>query len=181
MVNTNTIRVARVGTINEAHVRSSGPAVLSHKQNLATPSPFAGHRIRRRRRRRRVGRAVAAGVKTTMAGALLRSGGARLLFHDRPSTPRLLRLPEQPRTPPPSLLLPFLKQGLSRFSSAPVGPSPPLAKRNGLVSWYLGLLEARPVLTKGATAGFIFTAADVSSQVSYFSIFSELGWLRWDA
>lgn len=37
--------------------------------------------------------------------------------------------------------------------------------RNGFVNWYLGMLEARPVLTKSITAGVIFTAADISSQV----------------
>ncbi|KAL6643621.1 hypothetical protein ACP70R_018387 [Stipagrostis hirtigluma subsp. patula] len=35
----------------------------------------------------------------------------------------------------------------------------------GVVGWYLGLLEARPVLTKSVTAATIFTAADLSSQM----------------
>ncbi|KAK1317414.1 hypothetical protein QJS10_CPA05g01286 [Acorus calamus] len=35
----------------------------------------------------------------------------------------------------------------------------------GFVSWYLGMIESRPVLTKGITAGLIFIAADVSSQI----------------
>ena len=39
----------------------------------------------------------------------------------------------------------------------------------GVVGWYLGLLDARPVLTKSVTAAAIFTAADLSSQVGIFS------------
>ncbi|KAL6842012.1 hypothetical protein ACP4OV_027991 [Aristida adscensionis] len=35
----------------------------------------------------------------------------------------------------------------------------------GVVGWYLGLLDARPVLTKSVTAATIFTAADLSSQM----------------
>jgi protein Mpv17 len=35
----------------------------------------------------------------------------------------------------------------------------------GFVGWYLGLIEARPVLTKAVTAATIFTAADLTSQV----------------
>lgn len=41
-----------------------------------------------------------------------------------------------------------------------------VASRNGFVSWYLGMIEARPILTKSITSGAIFIAADVSSQVS---------------
>lgn len=33
------------------------------------------------------------------------------------------------------------------------------------MDWYLRMIEARPVLTKSVTAGAIFTAADVSSQM----------------
>lgn len=39
------------------------------------------------------------------------------------------------------------------------------SSRTGFVTWYLGMIESRPVITKGITAGIIFTAADVSSQV----------------
>nr|CAD1822608.1 unnamed protein product [Ananas comosus var. bracteatus] len=39
------------------------------------------------------------------------------------------------------------------------------ANRNGLVGWYLAMIESRPVLTKSLTAGAIFTAADASSQM----------------
>lgn len=56
--------------------------------------------------------------------------------------------------------------------------------RNGLISWYLGMIEARPVLTKSITAGVIFTAADVSSQVMTDSIMFVIFWaypfLRFD-
>ncbi|XP_058081151.1 uncharacterized protein LOC131229263 [Magnolia sinica] len=47
-------------------------------------------------------------------------------------------------------------------SELPPSVSP---KKIGLVGWYLGMIEARPVLTKGVTAGIIFTGADVSSQM----------------
>ncbi|XP_078173054.1 uncharacterized protein LOC144566886 [Carex rostrata] len=40
-----------------------------------------------------------------------------------------------------------------------------VSARSGFVSWYLGLIEARPILTKSITAGIIFTAADLSSQM----------------
>ncbi|XP_077216315.1 uncharacterized protein LOC143850912 isoform X2 [Tasmannia lanceolata] len=38
-------------------------------------------------------------------------------------------------------------------------------KSTGLVRWYLGMIESHPVLTKSLTAGFIFTVADISSQM----------------
>lgn len=44
--------------------------------------------------------------------------------------------------------------------------------RIGFVSWYLGMIEARPVLTKSLTAGSIFTAADLTSQVLLRTLFS---------
>ncbi|KAJ4775444.1 Peroxisomal membrane 22 kDa (Mpv17/PMP22) family protein [Rhynchospora pubera] len=40
-----------------------------------------------------------------------------------------------------------------------------VSARSGFVSWYLGMIEARPILTKSITAGVIFTAADFSSQM----------------
>ncbi|KAK4437999.1 hypothetical protein Salat_0134000 [Sesamum alatum] len=50
----------------------------------------------------------------------------------------------------------------SRFSSrASSSPSP---QKSGLVGWYLGMLETRPISTKSITAALIYTAADVSSQ-----------------
>jgi protein Mpv17 len=39
----------------------------------------------------------------------------------------------------------------------------------GVVGWYLGVLDARPVLTKSVTAAAIFTVADLSSQVGIVS------------
>ena len=35
----------------------------------------------------------------------------------------------------------------------------------GLVSWYLGMVKSRPIITKSITCAFIYTAADLSSQV----------------
>ncbi|KAI4295747.1 hypothetical protein L6164_035758 [Bauhinia variegata] len=34
----------------------------------------------------------------------------------------------------------------------------------GFVGWYLGMVKSHPILTKSATAAFIYTAADLSSQ-----------------
>ncbi|CDO97259.1 unnamed protein product [Coffea canephora] len=34
----------------------------------------------------------------------------------------------------------------------------------GLVSWYLGMVKSRPIITKSITCAFIYTAADLSSQ-----------------
>lgn len=34
----------------------------------------------------------------------------------------------------------------------------------GLVSWYLGMIKSRPIVTKSITSAFIYTAADLSSQ-----------------
>ncbi|KAL3538817.1 hypothetical protein ACH5RR_002183 [Cinchona calisaya] len=34
----------------------------------------------------------------------------------------------------------------------------------GLVSWYLGMLKSRPIITKSVTCALIYTAADLSSQ-----------------
>ncbi|KAJ8645304.1 hypothetical protein MRB53_007052 [Persea americana] len=62
---------------------------------------------------------------------------------------------------------PFLsKNHISSSSSTSVAAAAATnGLRNGLISWYLGMIEARPVLTKSITAGVIFTAADVSSQM----------------
>ncbi|CAA7399398.1 unnamed protein product [Spirodela intermedia] len=67
------------------------------------------------------------------------------------------------------------KEVPTRFSDAPSISIPPavdagaaagpsVAGKRGLMSWYLGMLDARPVLTKSITAGLIFTLADLSAQ-----------------
>ncbi|KAL3638486.1 hypothetical protein CASFOL_017857 [Castilleja foliolosa] len=40
----------------------------------------------------------------------------------------------------------------------------PSSSKSGLVGWYLGMIKARPVITKSITSAFIYTAADLSSQ-----------------
>lgn len=57
------------------------------------------------------------------------------------------------------------KNHISSSSSSSVSAAAANGSRNGFISWYLGMIEARPVLTKSITAGLIFTAADVSSQM----------------
>lgn len=54
---------------------------------------------------------------------------------------------------PPTLLSSVLSS--KRPSSSP---------KSGFVSWYLGMIETRPVATKSVTAALIYTAADLSSQ-----------------
>ncbi|KAH6781111.1 Peroxisomal membrane 22 kDa family protein [Perilla frutescens var. hirtella] len=36
--------------------------------------------------------------------------------------------------------------------------------RMGFLSWYLGMLESRPILTKSASAAVIYATADITSQ-----------------
>lgn len=38
----------------------------------------------------------------------------------------------------------------------------------GILSWYLGLLESRPILTKSMSSAVIYGAADITSQVILF-------------
>ncbi|KAL0368956.1 UNVERIFIED_CONTAM: protein sym1 [Sesamum calycinum] len=45
------------------------------------------------------------------------------------------------------------------YSSKPSNPD------MGLLSWYLGMLESRPVLTKSISAAVIYAAADITSQL----------------
>ena len=37
----------------------------------------------------------------------------------------------------------------------------------GLVTWYLGMVKSRPIITKSITCALIYTATDLTSQVSY--------------
>ncbi|XP_062202549.1 uncharacterized protein LOC133904918 [Phragmites australis] len=67
---------------------------------------------------------------------------------------------------PPPLSPPSMAS--SRLAPAFVPPSRrtgAVGAGAGVVGWYLGLLDARPVLTKSVTAAAIFTAADLSSQM----------------
>lgn len=56
----------------------------------------------------------------------------------------------------------------SAFSSSSSSSSA-VVKDVGIVGWYLGMVKCRPILTKGVTSALIYTAADLSSQVSDFS------------
>ncbi|RCV19073.1 hypothetical protein SETIT_3G354800v2 [Setaria italica] len=84
--------------------------------------------------------------------------------------------------PPPNAPLP-----LPPARPGPVGSSfgPPSRKTGavgaagaGVVGWYLGLLDARPVLTKSVTAATIFTAADLTSQMFTLGPEESLDFLR---
>lgn len=130
-----------------------------------------------------------------MGGGFLRSGGWRahqLILHlSRPSLSDALTNHSPARAYVRTHLLSSkFKESSSHFS--PVSPSlfvssssSPSASafasaaasfaRNAFVNWYLGMIKARPVLTKSLTSGAIFVAADVSSQVRvycYAPIFS---------
>ncbi|CAK9154667.1 unnamed protein product [Ilex paraguariensis] len=55
--------------------------------------------------------------------------------------------------------------------SSPISSTTSSASKVGFVSkirfvgWYLGMVKSRPILTKSITAAFIYTAADLSSQM----------------
>ncbi|CAL9151946.1 unnamed protein product [Musa hybrid cultivar] len=72
----------------------------------------------------------------------------------------------------PSLYSPSLSPATAAVSSSSS------SIRNGFVSWYLGMIEARPILTKSLTAGAIFTAADISSQIITLSSSDSLDLIR---
>ncbi|XP_047047586.1 PXMP2/4 family protein 4-like [Lolium rigidum] len=81
--------------------------------------------------------------------------------HLHSSKPSSAPLPPTPPPPPPCS--PALS---SRFTPA----FAPTTRRSGsigsgVVAWYLGSIEARPVLTKSITAAAIFTVADLTSQM----------------
>lgn len=48
------------------------------------------------------------------------------------------------------------------YSSSSSSSSP----KNGLIGWYLRMLESRPILTKSVSSSLIYTFADLSSQVT---------------
>lgn len=57
----------------------------------------------------------------------------------------------------------------SSFCSSSSSSSSASVSKVGLVSWYLGMIKARPILTKSITSALIYTAADLSSQVPYLA------------
>lgn len=115
-----------------------------------------------------------------MSGGFLRNGGLRahqLLISRRfpshplsnPSSRSYIRsnffsskLKDSPPVSSVSrLITPAVLPSCSSLSSSLSS----LITRNGFIGWYLAMIEARPVLTKGITAGVIFTVADISSQM----------------
>lgn len=75
--------------------------------------------------------------------------------------------PLPPPPPPP----PSSHAASTRFTPA----FTPTTRRSGsigsgVVAWYLGSIEARPLLTKSITAAAIYTVADLTSQVTFSSI-----------
>ncbi|XP_042005379.1 PXMP2/4 family protein 4-like [Salvia splendens] len=60
---------------------------------------------------------------------------------------------------PPNRISPSLST-FRRFCSSKSSGS-----RMGLLGWYLGMLESRPILTKSLSSGLIYAAADTTSQL----------------
>ncbi|PKA53652.1 BTB/POZ domain-containing protein [Apostasia shenzhenica] len=119
------------------------------------------------------------GERREMAGSFLRSGGIR-------ARELLCRVSPAPAAQRPRAYV-RLTPGTTKFIGDSAARVPPVASsalassvasRSGLVGWYLGMIEARPVLTKGVTAGAIFSSADISSQMITLSAFDSLDWIR---
>ncbi|KAK8958887.1 hypothetical protein KSP40_PGU009031 [Platanthera guangdongensis] len=72
----------------------------------------------------------------------------------------------------------FVRDSSSHLSPAASAFISSTASRNGFVSWYLGMIETRPILTKSLTAGAIFTAADISAQTIATSNSKSMDWIR---
>lgn len=120
-----------------------------------------------------------------MSGSFLRTGGIRareLLFRSRvPLACGCARETAQwPRAYVRSLPAAARVRRDSSFHLSPAASSvlSTAASRNGLVGWYLGMIEARPVLTKSITSGVIFMAADISSQMVTLSASESFDWIR---
>ncbi|WOL17648.1 protein SYM1-like isoform X2 [Canna indica] len=133
-----------------------------------------------------------------MSGSFLRSGGRRaqgLFLRHLRSPPIFGELSKQSSNPARSyvrshVLFSKLKEssssGLSSASSSlcstPLSSATTAASyssiRTGFVSWYLGMIETRPVLTKSLTASAIFTAADVASQLITMSPSDSFDFIR---
>ncbi|KAG0452052.1 hypothetical protein HPP92_026176 [Vanilla planifolia] len=125
-----------------------------------------------------------------MSGSFLRSGGMisrEIICRCRTSLSSGLTgtLPPRPRTymPSTSAAAKFGRESSHHspaastlLSSATAASS--AASRLGFVSWYMGMIEKRPVLTKSLTAGAIFAAADISSQMITISDSDTLDWIR---
>lgn len=121
-----------------------------------------------------------------MSGSFLRSSGLRareLLCRSRCHLPFRGAGPVTQRPRAYFRSIPAEAAKFSRVSSPHLSPATSAfisspASRNGFVSWYLGMIEARPILTKSLTAGAIFIAADISSQMITLSESSSIDWIR---
>ncbi|KAJ6836155.1 putative PXMP2/4 family protein 4 [Iris pallida] len=145
-------------------------------------------KIRKKRKRKKI----------KMSGSFLRNGGRSLhhplLRHSRSfpsnslgthSSAAAFRLhsrsnllfSNKPRNSTPSHPFSFRPSSSSSsfffFSSSSSSSS-----RNGLVGWYLGMIEIRPILTKSLTAGAIFATADISSQMITLNLSTSLDFIR---
>ncbi|KAK3139872.1 hypothetical protein QOZ80_5AG0391870 [Eleusine coracana subsp. coracana] len=118
------------------------------------------------------------------AGAL--HGGGRLLVPLRrgpgggPSPWCRIRshlISSKPRSPPPRCPPSGSPSRLAAPAFVPPS-SRTSAVGSGFVGWYLGHIDARPVLTKGITAATIFTAADLTAQMLALGPEDSLDFLR---
>ncbi|WVZ90337.1 hypothetical protein U9M48_036646 [Paspalum notatum var. saurae] len=117
------------------------------------------------------------------AGAFHAGGRLLLPIRRSPSPWSHFRTHPISSKPPPSAPLP---PPLPPVRPSPVGSAVGSPGRKagavragaGVVGWYLGLLDARPVLTKSVTAATIFTAADLSSQMFTLGPEDSLDFLR---
>ncbi|KAI3834519.1 hypothetical protein MKW92_015095 [Papaver armeniacum] len=58
-----------------------------------------------------------------------------------------------------------LSSSFCSSSSSSSSSSSAVSTKNGIIGWYLGLIESRPILTKSITSALIYTASDLSSQM----------------
>ncbi|KAK3136609.1 hypothetical protein QOZ80_5BG0439340 [Eleusine coracana subsp. coracana] len=83
----------------------------------------------------------------------------------------------KPRSPPPRCPPSGSPSRLAAPAFVPPS-SRTSAVGSGFVGWYLGHIDARPVLTKGITAATIFTAADLTAQMLALGPEDSLDFLR---
>ncbi|XP_019156596.1 PREDICTED: PXMP2/4 family protein 4-like [Ipomoea nil] len=67
-------------------------------------------------------------------------------------------------------LFPFLRKSYSSSSSS--------NSKKGVLAWYLGMLDSRPILTKSISSGLIYAAADSTSQMITMSPSDSLDNIR---
>lgn len=77
--------------------------------------------------------------------------------------PEFMRKPKEYKVPSSLFSSSFCSSSSSSSSSSATATS---LSKVGFVGWYLGMIKSWPILTKSVTSGLIYTAADVSSQVT---------------